>query len=229
MRYLNLIYYLIHSDLIMSIQNGLVLSKPLTDNTPKIRSSKMGQLRKEIMPRFGNVYSKQWWGVKSRIIDIQPAPTKLELHACWSQSLIFFIGCRESQDADEQGVSFHPSNETRVVLTAGSPTAITHEKKGHIHGKTKPNLQTWVFPKIGGKNPKWMVKIMENPMNKWMIWGENPLFSETSIFGHMFQPLSLQGCDFSARKDHRIPARLCPEKFSPLWLQETHSDMTLRW
>ena len=28
-----------------------------------------------------------------------------------------------------------------------------------------------------------MVKIMENPMNKWMIWGENPLFSETSIYG----------------------------------------------
>ena len=28
--------------------------------------------------------------------------------------------------------------------------------------------------------PKWMVKIMENPMSKWMIWGENPLFSETS-------------------------------------------------
>ena len=21
-----------------------------------------------------------------------------------------------------------------------------------------------------GKTPKWMVKIMENPMNKWMIW-----------------------------------------------------------
>ena len=32
-----------------------------------------------------------------------------------------------------------------------------------------------------GGTPKWMVKIMENPMNKWMIWGENPLFSETSI------------------------------------------------
>ena len=31
--------------------------------------------------------------------------------------------------------------------------------------------QTWMFPKIGGKPPKWMVKIMENPMNKWMIWG----------------------------------------------------------
>ena len=28
-----------------------------------------------------------------------------------------------------------------------------------------------VEPKIGGKPPKWMVKIKENPMNKWMIWG----------------------------------------------------------
>ena len=25
---------------------------------------------------------------------------------------------------------------------------------------------------------------MENPMNKWMIWGENPLFSGTSIWSH---------------------------------------------
>ena len=24
--------------------------------------------------------------------------------------------------------------------------------------------------------PKWMVKIMENPMNKWMIWGAHPYF-----------------------------------------------------
>ncbi len=24
--------------------------------------------------------------------------------------------------------------------------------------------------------PKWMVKIMENPMNKWMIWGVFPYF-----------------------------------------------------
>ena len=38
----------------------------------------------------------------------------------------------------------------------------------------------WVeIQKIGGKPPKWMVKIMENPI-KWMIWGEKPLFLETS-------------------------------------------------
>ena len=36
-----------------------------------------------------------------------------------------------------------------------------------------------VFPKIGGKLPKWMVKIMENPMNKWMNWGG----FTTTIFG----------------------------------------------
>ena len=34
----------------------------------------------------------------------------------------------------------------------------------------------WVFPKIVGKPPKWMVKIMENPMYKWVFWGENPPF-----------------------------------------------------
>ena len=30
---------------------------------------------------------------------------------------------------------------------------------------------------------KWMVKIMENPIKNGMIWGETPLFSETSISG----------------------------------------------
>ena len=36
-----------------------------------------------------------------------------------------------------------------------------------------------LFPKIGGKPPKWMVKIMENPINPWMIGGEKPQFLET--------------------------------------------------
>ena len=40
--------------------------------------------------------------------------------------------------------------------------------------------------KYTGGPPKWMVYIMENPMNKWMIWGQNPLFLEkpktTNIF-----------------------------------------------
>ena len=32
-----------------------------------------------------------------------------------------------------------------------------------------------------GKPPKWMVKIMENLFNPWMIWGETPYFWETPI------------------------------------------------
>ena len=46
--------------------------------------------------------------------------------------------------------------------------------------------QMGVEPKIGGKPPKWMVKIMENPMNKWMIWGETPLFLETPIYIYIY-------------------------------------------
>ena len=29
--------------------------------------------------------------------------------------------------------------------------------------------------------PKWMVKIMENPIKHGMIWGENPLFSPSEV------------------------------------------------
>ena len=37
-----------------------------------------------------------------------------------------------------------------------------------------------VEPKIGGKNPKWMVKIMENPIEMDDLGGP-PLFLDTSI------------------------------------------------
>ena len=40
------------------------------------------------------------------------------------------------------------------------------------HVATDPKENTRVFPKIGGFNPpKWMVKIMENPIKNGMIWG----------------------------------------------------------
>ena len=50
-------------------------------------------------------------------------------------------------------------------------------------------------PKICG-TPKWMVKIMENPMNKWMIWGENPLFSETSTVNSVLEEIYYFRRDF---------------------------------
>ena len=34
--------------------------------------------------------------------------------------------------------------------------------------------------------PKWMVYFMENPMNKWMIWGVLPLFLECHPYNNRF-------------------------------------------
>ena len=59
----------------------------------------------------------------------------------------------------------------------------------------------WAFPKIGVKPPKWMVKIMENPMNKWMIWGENPPFKEQPYVS-AFSILPGAGCFFH----HWVPS-----------------------
>ena len=42
---------------------------------------------------------------------------------------------------------------------------------------TANNDPSGCWTKNRGKNPKWMVKIMENTFFKWMIWGENsPIF-----------------------------------------------------
>ena len=39
------------------------------------------------------------------------------------------------------------------------------------------------FQKIGVFPPKWMVQKMENPMNKWMIWGVlTPIFGNIHFF-----------------------------------------------
>ena len=44
------------------------------------------------------------------------------------------------------------------------------------------NLQDMdVEPKIGGKPPKWMVKIMENPTKMDDLGGKNPIFGNTHM------------------------------------------------
>ena len=39
----------------------------------------------------------------------------------------------------------------------------------------------WVFPKIGGKPPKWMVKIMENPIKMDDLGVKTPIFGNTHV------------------------------------------------
>ena len=53
----------------------------------------------------------------------------------------------------------------------------------------------WVFPKIGGFPPKWMIYFMKAPMNKWMIW----VVVKTPIFGSTHLSDSIRD-RFSSRK-----------------------------
>jgi len=49
----------------------------------------------------------------------------------------------------------------------------------------------WVFPKIVEFPPKWMVKIMENPIKHGMIWGGKPtIYGNTHIYPFKILPLT---------------------------------------
>ena len=58
---------------------------------------------------------------------------------------------------------------------------LSHGDAPPSKGRKMWQLKIWVFPKIGGKPPKWMVKIMEIPMSKWMIWGEFSHYFRSAI------------------------------------------------
>ena len=61
-------------------------------------------------------------------------------------------------------------------------------------GLVKYIFNMGVFPKIG-KTPKWMVKIMENPINPWDdLGGFYPLFSETSTHENLESPFEYVTC-----------------------------------
>ena len=71
-----------------------------------------------------------------------------------------------------------PLKINRAFVQAQLPDALQNANGTWTFGISK---NIGVFPKIGDLTPKWMVKIMEKSYLKWMIWGENPLLSETSI------------------------------------------------
>ena len=51
-------------------------------------------------------------------------------------------------------------------------------------------VSIWVFPKIGVPQNGWF--IMENPVNKRMIWGVFPLFLETPMFWDFLKPFEAE-------------------------------------
>ncbi len=107
---------------------------------------------------------------------------------------------------------------------------------------------------MGGKPPKWMVKIMENPMNKWMIWGypyfwKHPIGHLPPIFGvkipkicwNHHRSLMLKQAEMSWAAPLLMALQLealkalmghcahsCPEGSMDLW-KSFHSSLCIRW
>ena len=80
--------------------------------------------------------------------------------------------------------------------------------------------------------PKWMVKIMENPMNKWMIWGETPLFfGLTPICIASERKRKVQGfsLDSSAVQNSHFPSqiRIFPQIFR--WRKQQTNIETINY
>ena len=115
----------------------------------------------EIHPNSKNIY------IQYMYINIQVQAPYLTEQKKWYEigslrtRLLCELWLHVSIDVKEQ---LHPGEKKTPEGDGGTPKGI------------KLHESTWVFPKIGGKPPKWMVKIMENPMNKWMIWGVFPYF-----------------------------------------------------
>ena len=67
-------------------------------------------------------------------------------------------------------------------------------------------IYIWVFPRIGGKPPKWMVKIMVPTLLTWMIWEYHYFWKH--LYLHLFTYLNL--CDMSCRF---VLQNACPDPF----------------
>ena len=85
-----------------------------------------------------------WW-----FVDVSPFQKK----GVFSDSMLVFGGTHLCQ---AEGSS--SSEPYMCILLPFKRTVITK------FVKMSSSICIWVFPKIGGNTPKWMVKIMENPM-----------------------------------------------------------------
>ena len=84
-----------------------------------------------------------------------------------------------------------------------------------------------VEPKIGGKPPKWMVKIMENPMNKWDDLGGFPIFLVQHPYINLNLPLesweggrSTQLITYQSRNELQGSGELVSGTPHQIWVNE---------
>ena len=108
----------------------------------------------------------------------------MKIKKIWNHHLGIYFGpsqCPFSRKFDPLVAGWLKKVNFRHTKSDESPCEIKSNKdnKELPRNKSSHVLPKWVFPKIGGKPPKWMVKIMENPI-KMDVLGESPLLSETS-------------------------------------------------
>lgn len=101
----------------------------------------------------------------------------------------------------------HPPKFTPTPSTAKVPRVVpvalrVRERPERHGGRVEVDpTNTWMFPPKWGCFPqKWMVKINEKNPSKWMIWRENPVFSETST-----SKLKIQQIHFPRKERKHIP------------------------
>ena len=101
------------------------------------------------------------------------------------------------------------------ILSSNSGIQKRMSQRSFVILKVDIGKDTWVFPKIGGKTPKWMVNIMvPNPMNKWMICGVLPLVLETPLNINWVVPVP----SYSDHKLHPVFCGGIPFRFN-YWRQ----------
>ena len=89
-------------------------------------------------------------------------------------------GARESQELMDQLAD--DMDELMRLMQEGDSS----EDPNHFQISGPFNTQMGVEPKIGGfYHQKWMVKIMENPLLRWMIWG-TIIFGNTHIWLYQY-------------------------------------------
>ena len=98
----------------------------------------------------------------------------------WMPSTRRILFCLELSPSDRPKNAGAPSTCWVVQYRQVQPSSFF--QLARLRAESKERIKTiWVISNNRGKTPKWMLKIMENPIRNGMVWGENPLFSETSI------------------------------------------------
>ena len=132
--------------------------------------------------------------------------------------LLAAIICHHNYFADLSGIferSKPPPKHNTLPLRFSLVRGVYIYRFWRLKTRVYQNTKTWVFLKIGGFTPKWMVFSWKTVL-KWMIWGvKNPIFGNTKTYS----PIQI------VAKNHVIPS-FQGKKGSHPSTEETSHDLS---